>query len=190
MTKTLAILAVAGLASTVLAQGNPLEKDYSITHVPPLVLPSVGVASSVIIVNDTGLIASMDYVFIDIDHTWSNDVVITLTHGNNVVNLLNRPPSGGDNLGGIYTFVDGGAAWPGDGAGDLVPPGTYRAVDLLSAFAGKPKQGDWILSYTDTIAGDGGQLRGWGFGVTNVPTPGAFALLGLGGLAAARRRRA
>ena len=192
MTKTLAILAVAGLASTVLAQGG-LNKDYSIAHDPALVLPTVGVVNSTITVTDTNLIASMDYVFIDISHTWSNDLTITLTHNNNVVRLIDRPATGSRDLalGQIYRFQANGVAF-GSVAGTVIPglPNVYAPVDPLANFVGKQKFGDWTLTVTDTIGGDGGFLRAWGFGVRNVPTPGAFALLGLGGLAAARRRRA
>lgn len=202
--KTASVLAsVAGLAiaGAALAQGGNLEKDYSREHVPALPLADHvggvnGVTTSTIFVPDAGLIDTFDYVFVDISHTWIGDLIIQLEHGNNVVRLINRPGFTGTGFGsssdlaGVYTFVPGGPAFQTASSPAIVPPGAYGPFDSFDAFHGKPKEGEWTLRIIDHAGGDTGVLRGWGFGVTNVPTPGAAALLGLGGLIAARRRRA
>ena len=197
MQKTLAILAVAGLASVASAQTAP--KTYSVDLVPDLAIPDSPAAgvSSTIIVPDSGIIADFEYLWIDMTHTWVGDLVITLSHPGGSAIILDRPGvpastfGNADNVGGVYTFTDVDAAFPELAGGGLVAPGFYRtANDFGLAFNGDEKFGDWTLTIQDFGGGDVGTLNAWGFAVTNVPTPGAFALLGLGGLAAARRRRA
>lgn len=197
MKKTLAILAVAGLASVASAQSAP--KVYSTNPEPNLAIPDnnpQGV-SSTIIVPDTGIIADFEYLWIDMTHSWVGDLTITLSHTGGSAIVLDRPGfpastfGNSDDLAGIYTFTDVDPAFPETAGSGLVAPGFYRsATDLGLAFNGDEKFGDWTLTIVDAAAGDTGTLNAWGFAVTNVPTPGAFALLGLGGLAAARRRRA
>ncbi len=201
MKKAFAVAGVAGLAVTSAAFAVPVDKNYSRVYDTPLPLADAGAApgvtTSTILVTDNGIIDTFDYAFIDIDHTWVGDLVVSITDpsGNNVIRLLNRPGFTGTGFGysgdlaGQYRFQDGAAAFPSSG-GAVVPVGIYAPFDAFAGFHGKQKEGIWTLTITDNAGGDTGVLRAWGFGVTNVPTPGAFALLGLGGLAAARRRRA
>ncbi len=202
MKKMLAIVAVAGLASAAMAQtGGPGNvKSYSTTHNPPLNIPDNNVAgvSSVIFVQDQGIIQSFDSVWIDMSHTWVGDLVITLSHplsGLSTV-IMDRPGvpastfGNSDDVNGLYTFTDLDVLFPETAGSGSVAPGNYRSDGPLSRFNGDNKFGDWVLNVSDRASGDTGVIRAWGFSVTNVPTPGAFALLGLGGLAAARRRRA
>lgn len=204
MKKAILMAAVAGLAasSAAFAIPVPLDKNYNVVHEPALALNDAGtnggVTTSTITVTDNGLIDTFDYVYLDIDHTWVGDLVIRLDGpGGAGVVLLDRPGvpastfGNSDNLAGIYRFEMGGLAFPEvlGGVGGIVAPDIYAPVDSFDRFSNTQKEGIWTLTITDFASGDVGVLREWGFGVTNIPAPGALALLGLGGLAAARRRR-
>ncbi len=202
MNRAFALAAVAGLAVASSALAVPVDKNYSRSYEVPLPLADAaaapGVTTSNLTVNDIGLIATMDYVYVDITHTWVGDLQITLSGpGGASVSLIDRPGvpqsffGNSDDLNGVYFFEMGGLVFPelAGGAGGIVAPDIYAPADNFSRFFNTQKQGEWTLTITDSAAGDTGVLRAWGFGVTNIPAPGALALMGLGGLAAARRRR-
>jgi subtilisin-like proprotein convertase family protein len=200
MTK-LAITAIAGLAASTASatifgpgSGGAIPDDD-----PAGTSFTLNVAAS-------GGIISMDAVNIDIAHTWVGDLFVTLTHENSgtTVTLLDRPGSNapaevgnGSDLDGVYSFADGGAnSWgpfevPGGGSG-LIAPGEYELNNTdgtsLSDFVGLDINGDWTLFVQDNALLDTGEVFEWSIDAV-IPAPGAVALFGLGGLAAARRRR-
>ena len=203
MKRVFVVAAAAGLAlaSSAYAEPNPFAKNYSVIFDQGIPIPDAvnapGVLTSIVNVPDVGLIESLDYVWIDIAHTYVGDLTFRLDGpaGAGVV-MLDRPgvPPGtfgnSDDLDAVYFFVPGGVMFPEDATVvGLVPSGAYEPVDSFNRFDNTQKFGDWTLTITDSAGGDTGVLRGWGFGVTNVPAPGALALMGLGGLVAARRRR-
>jgi hypothetical protein len=57
----------------------------------------------------------------------------------------------------------------------------------LAAF-GTSVNGNWSLFVVDDASADTGSIAG-GWQIEVIPSPGAMAMLGLGGLVAARRRR-
>jgi MYXO-CTERM domain-containing protein len=193
------LVAAAGLASAASATPDPRVKPYE-SGALQLAIPDanpVG-ASNTISVTDIGTVVDFEQIWIDIDHTWVGDLTFTLTHGSQACVFLDRPGvppltfGNSDDLVGVYTFVDAGPAFPETtGGSGFVAPGIYGANpgDLGACFNGMDKFGDWTLTVTDAAAGDVGVVFAWGFTVRNVPTPGAGALLGLGGLVATRRRR-
>lgn len=162
-----------------------------------LVVPSDGVNGDVIVSINVG---------IAIAHTWQGDLTVRLTHvsSGNSITLLNRPGvpqstfgSGEDNYGvpgSAYMNFTDSAASIYDAApvpnvvGDWKPegPGT-----LGLNFGGLSAAGTWTLSVFDSGGGDVGSIDGFCIETVTqqVPAPGALGLLGLGGLAAARRRR-
>ncbi|MCW5766284.1 MAG: hypothetical protein KIT68_09950 [Phycisphaeraceae bacterium] len=73
-------------------------------------------------------------------------------------------------------------------AGIIGADGTPLLVSLNGAFGAFSATGTWTLFVRDLGSGDTGEILSWS--VTILPTPGAAALLGIGGLAATRRRRA
>lgn len=73
-------------------------------------------------------------------------------------------------------------------AGVIGADGTPHLVSLNAAFGSMGATGTWTLFVRDLGGGDTGGIASWS--VTILPTPGAAAMLGLGGLAAMRRRRA
>lgn len=88
--------------------------------------------------------------------------------------------------------TDGGAGDAANRAGSIFtanltvgPDGTF----LPAGFARTDLGGGYVILEFDHDNRDGFTLLGGTPGVNQIPTPGALALLGLGGLAAVRRRR-
>lgn len=193
MNTKFALLVAAGLAGT--AAANTYNgAGFTI----PDNLPSG--ASSSIVVGDSFGITGLTVTLNDAAHTWVGDLIATLTHtdSNTSVTLFNRPGTGPSstfgfswNLLGNYTFDDGAAqSFLDIGAqatGFNLPSGSYLAAGSLGSFNGLDAAGTWTLSISDNAAGDLGGIGSWTLNI--VPAPSAMALLGMGGLMAARRRR-
>ena len=111
---------------------------------------------------------------------------------------------GGDDFQGDVTFDDQAAAPIDDATGGNFAAGTgvfqtsvYTPGDLngasdgtlLSLFNGEDANGTWSLFVYDDTGADTGDFQGWTLDIVTIPAPASAALLGLGGLAAARRRR-
>ncbi len=153
-----------------------------------------------------------------LSHTWLGDLIVTLTHveSGTTASLFGTVGGGAfgspAQLNGFYTFNDGvynsgnpaqGNLWQAAsdaGFGGTVASGFFYATNNLSsayaslnaAFAGVTSAGTWRLTIIDTYASlDDGVLGKWTISLTGteVPAPGALALLGLAGLAGSRRRR-
>ena len=191
----LALIAVAGIASAASADVFSGGSTGAIAdNVPAGTSYTLNVAGS-------GTIVSMNSFDLDINHTWVGDLIITLEHNGTSVTLLDRPGvpqtgvGNGSDLAGVYSFQDGGAAWSeatGSQAGVTVAPGVWGLNNTdgtsLADFVGQDVNGTWTLTISDNAGLDLGTVNAWSFDAT-IPAPGAAALFGLGGLAAARRRR-
>jgi hypothetical protein len=153
-------------------------------------------------------IDSIDNVSFELAHSFLSDMHLTLQSPAGDLFLFargrdsaNAPPynapfdggslgDGGSSLGGValYNFAQAGDVWnDGNGATDPAPGGTFASIDW---FSGPFAAGDWTLQVIDawdTV--DDGALGEIVVSYT-VPAPGALALVGIGGLALARRRRA
>jgi hypothetical protein len=190
--KIAAILVVAGLAAAANAgvytgAGGAIPDAAGFT---PSVFTSTIDASADTDFPITGVVVALNFgtgtVAGDREHTWASDLIATLSFGATNVRLLNRQGTSND-MNGQYTFSDGAAAFPPAAVGGDLPNGTYSPFEPLSAFNGLSGNGIWTLTITDNAGADVGDLVSWDLRI--VPTPGALALLGLGGLVAARRNR-
>lgn len=106
-----------------------------------------------------------------------------------------------DSAAGTYNSPNRGGIGPAT-LGTTNVTGSWRADDTafegfggnsnLAQFNGMALVGTWRLYGQDFAAGDTGALRQFSlyFTANEIPAPGALALLGLAGLAGARRRRA
>jgi MYXO-CTERM domain-containing protein len=204
---SLGLLAAAGMASASVYNGT----GFAVPDNTP-----AGATGTVTVGGDTTNIGSVS-VMIDwgqghsntVGHTWVGDVIATLTSpGGTTFALFSRSGWAGSGFGDSsalqsqYTFTDTAAVpfWQGmyTVTGGVVNAGSYRTsaaltgavTSLNTAFGSQNSNGIWTLTLSDNASGDSGGIIGWSLNVTPAPAPGAFALLGLGGLAAARRRRA
>lgn len=179
---------------------------------------NVNGGSSNIVVTDSGNVEAGIKVSITFspEHTWAGDLIATLSHddGSTTVTAdlfrrMGKLSSSGtdygrqDDLNGTYNLSDtfGTSFWSAPATTGNIAPGDYRAftntfngspgawVSLDSIFGGRTLAGTWTLKIVDSANGDNGSVSAWSITNTPVPAPGALALLGLAGLASARRRR-
>jgi MYXO-CTERM domain-containing protein len=147
----------------------------------------------------------------DFQHTWIGDLSAMLIHedtGTSVVLFDRIGRMGGtgfgdsSNFNGDYHFNDSftGSLW-GNAAtlnssgfiapGQYFPTTTNGALSTLGDFYGEDSFGTWTLRITDSQSTDAGSLHCWGLQIvtTDLPAPGALAVLAFGGLCNRRRRR-
>jgi len=161
---------------------------FTSTDVPVAICDTCTVTSTLNI-DSHGRILDVN-ALLDITHSYDADLVLSLSHGGTTVLLANRQGgAGGANYTGTV-FDD--EADIGIDAGYAYAPytGAFRPQEALAAFIGHDVFGDWILTVTDSEAGDAGTIDSWGI-TAEVPEPASLALFGLGlaGFATARRRR-
>lgn len=118
-------------------------------------------------VNDTinipitsGNVTDID-VHLDIAHTFTADLDITLTHNlTGTVVELTTDQCGGDN--DIFAFFNDEADGLPDCVGiDLGIEGNVNAEGVLADFDAELAEGDWTLNVTDDAGGDDGTLNRW-----------------------------
>ncbi|MFK8029495.1 MAG: proprotein convertase P-domain-containing protein [Gammaproteobacteria bacterium] len=143
--------------------------SYDCTDCPISVGPDPEIFTTTITVAESGtILADMD-LFIDMNHTWSSDLIITLEHAGTSVVVADEVGFGGE---------------------DYFP--TLYAD--LTAFTGLDIMGDWNLTIEDDAFGDAGLLSNWTISgdlqAAQVAEPGMLVLMGLGllGMGVARRR--
>ncbi len=177
-----AIIAVAGLAAAATAQSTVIDLSG-------ITVDAAAPTSFNVNVGQAGALSSLDFnVTVDAgvngqNLSWGSEVFIGLTHvpsgfsftaDGNDIDLTDDGPNdlifGWDNAGGIFSFAG--------------------SVDLTGALA--DAGGDWtvtLIDQFDDFGPDHQYLSGSTITINQVPAPAGLAILGLGGLAAARRRR-
>ena len=118
-----------------------------------------------------GLDTSIDNVTIDIAHTWSGDLTISLVSPGGVELILADALSGNtDDAYNGTMFQDGGAditiATAPFGVGPYAPEGG----DFATAFDGEDINGDWSLRICDGASGDTGTVNSFSLTLCEIPT--------------------
>ena len=113
--------------------------------------------TSVLTLDQDGVLQDISVTGIDISHSWVGDLDITLTSPEGtVVTLMSEICGNVDDV--LISFDDAADDFP------PCPPnddGTYRPEDSLSAFKGEMVAGDWILTVNDVANQDGGTINAW-----------------------------
>jgi len=115
--------------------------------------------TSTIEITDNIIISDIN-VSLNIEHTWNEDLIITLTAPDNTTQVVLTSGNGGDTDNYTNTVFDDQAANPiTGGTGPFT--GTFQPEGSLADFDGLSTEGIWTLSIEDTFPEDGGQLLDW-----------------------------
>jgi subtilisin-like proprotein convertase family protein/uncharacterized protein YvpB len=137
----------------------------------PLSIPDndPGGVENTINVTEPGVIVDMD-VYLNIDHSWTGDLSVRLTHqesGHSVL-LVDRPGVPADEGGcpgdDFIAILDDGASSPVEDKCAADAPsisGAFKPAEALSPFQGEWAAGTWTLNVADAGQGDTGRLQGW-----------------------------
>lgn len=127
---------------------------------------------------DTGNLGAMVVenlaVLVDIDHTWDEDLKITLIGPDSTAVVL-VASEGGDGDGFDHTVFDDTAAESVTGSSAPFR-GEFRPEEELSRFNGKRVSGVWTLRIEDQASQDGGTLNRWELRFNNCPAPSHFRI--------------
>jgi len=117
-------------------------------------------------------------VRLEINHTWVGDLEVRLTHigTGTSAGLLNRagiPPSFCPNPDISCTLDDEGFGPVQNQCAVMAPAieGTFRPLEMLSAFDGESLAGSWRLDVVDHAPEDVGELLGWCLDLDQPPPP-------------------
>ncbi len=134
---------------------NVIQYDSTDTPKP---IPDVSTITSVITINDPGMVNDLD-VRLNILHTYCADLdVFLIAPDGTRVLLFNDVGGGGDNF--INTYLDDEAADPIQ-AGSPPFTGSFRPMGNLGLLDNKSITGNWTLEITDDAAADVGTLQNW-----------------------------
>ena len=218
MRSVAALVAIAGLSASAFGQAQTFTNSTGGAIPDNNVAGLNQTLASTFSSGITNIVLSLNFSTA-LPHTWYGDLTCTLAYTPGVgpaiaaVTIFTNTNDPNGDLAGNFNFGDVAlnptftANWwsvaqvggfvPNNGA--LVPgtmptsgyQGANTAGQLPNAFAsfvGASGTGTWSLHIHDSVSADTGTLVSWS--VTILPTPGAAAMLGLGGLMVGRRRRA
>jgi subtilisin-like proprotein convertase family protein len=159
--------------------GGVLPEDLSI----PLIIEDNNPADLTRILDFTNHASILDLVVqFEIDHPFIGDLVMTLTHGNTTVLLVDRPGRTGGEPGCDADLSCTRRIFLGDAApvpiecgsptqcatcfpGGEVQEAFYAPNQPLGAFAGQDAFGPWRFSIADHAPGNVGALCGWSLSI-------------------------
>jgi len=142
----------------------------STTNDTPEIIAATGtpIITSTIDVAENTTITDIN-VTVNIEHTWNEDLTITLTAPDNTTIVELTSDNGGNSDNYINTVFD-------DDATDLITTGTgpftgsFQPEGSLADFNGLSSAGTWTLTINDGVDQDGGQLTNWGVQFCNTST--------------------
>jgi subtilisin-like proprotein convertase family protein len=133
---------------------------FSSTNVPIIIPTNANVTvNSTLNVASTNTISDVD-VTMNINHTWVNDMTITLISPNGTQVQLVAQPCVNDSLLNVNaTFDDSGV--PLVCEVDPAISGIIQPLQSLTAFNGQSMNGTWTLRVLDSFNQDGGTINSW-----------------------------
>jgi len=150
--------------------GNEACNVYVATDVP-VDIPSQGTptVTSTLTISDAGAITDVNVGNLDITHTWTADVVVSLTSpAGTTITIVDQVCGQQDD---IDLNLDDEASTPyANIPCPAIGGGTYQPNEALSAFDGEDLNGNWVLTIFDDTNQDGGTLNSWELGICYVPT--------------------
>ena len=122
--------------------------------------------TSTITIPTNGTIMDVNVVSLTGQHTWINDLTVTLTSplGTNVILWSNICNNEND-----FDLNFDDAATPGALPCPPVGGGTYQPTGSLASLNGEASNGIWTLTITDGVNQDGGSLDTWGLEICTTP---------------------
>ncbi len=156
---------------------------------PPLAIPDgdpVGITSSIDVLTSR-IVVDLD-IYLEINHSWVGDLVVTLTHKATTATLIHRPgdpatPGGCDSDLSCEKRIylndqaavsiecspdDCETCFPGGQVQDY----SYIPNEALTAFNGHDAFGEWEIAVADLNGGDVGEICSWGIIVVGAgPVP-------------------
>ncbi len=146
---------------------QPTTEMATVSDAPGVAIPDsdpTGVTAT-INVTDSQTITDLN-VDLDINHTWTGDLQITLTSPAGTAVTIFDGGADGCSADDLIVLMDDESANPLDcnpnGDGNAFPLGDYMPSNALSAFDGEDTAGTWTLFIEDTVGGDTGVLNAWG----------------------------
>ena len=111
----------------------------------------------------------LDQIDLDIAHTWSGDVVVTLIapDGTTLIDVTSGNGGGGDNYVGTQ-FRDDATTPITAGAAPFA--GVFNPEQPLSTFNGVDADGTWTLNFCDSANGDIGTFNSWSINFAPPPS--------------------
>ena len=136
--------------------------------------------TSSIEIENTGTLASIEIIDLDIEHSWVGDLSVVLrSPSGKEVALLDRPgfPDNlygcdGRNLYLSFNQNSGSSYLILENLCSSIPPaisGTFKPIQSLFDFTGEQIQGTWTLIVKDNADEDGGTLKGWNLNICSSP---------------------
>jgi subtilisin-like proprotein convertase family protein len=141
------------------------------TPVPIDAGPANTIESTIDIANLGGATVADIEVTVDVTHTWTGDLIISLiSPGGTEVVLIDREGGLGDDLRSTIFRADAANSIT---QGEAPFRGTFSPQGDFADFEGDQAEGTWTLRVDDRASQDGGSLNRWVLGLTTSETPDA-----------------
>lgn len=142
---------------------------YNSTNVPVSISASgTPTITSTLVIGTNGTINDLNVFNLTANHTYIEDLEITLTSPQGTtVTLLSGPCGNFDNLDIAFDDEAASATLPCP----VTDGNAYQPASVLSAFDGEDMNGTWTLTVNDQADQDGGALNSWGLEICYTATP-------------------
>lgn len=161
------ITIVDDIAPIVVCIGEQLTGPNTVSDSPGIAIVDNTTFSTTINIPDSFTMNDVN-VNIDIEHTWTGDITLTLEHpdGTQVIVFDDADGCSANDIGVTFDDESANALDCDPGAGgtgaDAFPEADYIPSNALAAFDGKDSAGVWTLFVEDDAGGDTGILNSWG----------------------------